>query len=143
MGMSYNRSKFVFSETFNNANGKTSGSGFTGVVLGLIAGIGVISCIIGYFFQLPNTLELLGEMLKLVAAVTISLGIRRLSGDFNSKNLAAADATTVNTAKIADDVDATTVNTAKIAADVDATTVNTAKIAAEIAAEIDASEEKG
>jgi len=32
MAMGYNKSKFRFSETFNNSNGKTSGSGFVGVI---------------------------------------------------------------------------------------------------------------
>ena len=97
MGMGYNRSKFVFSETFNNASGKTSGSGFVGVILSLIAGAGIIAGTFGYFFEIPNTLEFLGIMLKLVAAATILLGIRKLSGDFNSKNIADADATIIDT----------------------------------------------
>ena len=106
MGMGYNRSKFVFSETFNNASGKTSGSGFIGVVLGLTAVVGIVSGTIGYFLQIPNTLGFMEVILKLVAAVTILLGIRKLSGDFNSKNLADADATIVETAKKAAEVDA-------------------------------------
>jgi hypothetical protein len=106
MGMGYNRSKFIFSETFNNANGKTSGSGFIGVILGLTAVVGILSGVVGYFLQIPNTLGFMEVILKLVAAVTILLGIRKLSGDFNSKNLADADATIVDTAKKAADVDA-------------------------------------
>ena len=92
MGMGkYNRSKFVFAETFNNATGKTSGSGFIGVILGLIAAAGIVAGTIGYFYEVPNTLEFLGVILKLVAASTILLGVRRLSGDFNSKGIAEAD----------------------------------------------------
>jgi hypothetical protein len=105
MGMGYNRSKFVFSETFNNQSGKTSGSGFIGVILSLIAGAGIVAGTFGYFFNLPNTLEFLGVMLKLVAAATILLGVRRLSGDFNSKNLADADATITDTATKAESAD--------------------------------------
>ena len=41
-------------------------------------------------------------ILKLVAAVTILLGLRKLSGDFNSKNLAEADATMASTAATVD-----------------------------------------
>jgi ABC-type dipeptide/oligopeptide/nickel transport system permease subunit len=102
----YNRSKFNFSETFNNASGKTSGSGFVGVILGMIAGVGIVSGIIGYFLQIPNTLPFMEVILKLVAAVTILLGLRKLSGDFNSKNLAEADATIAKT--IAENTDAST-----------------------------------
>ena len=89
----YNKSKFVFSETFNNANGKTSGSGFIGVILGIVAGAGIVAGIVGYFLQMPNTLPFMEIILKLVAAVTILLGVRKLSGDFNSKNLAEAEQT--------------------------------------------------
>jgi hypothetical protein len=93
----YDRSKFVFSETFNNATGKTSGSGFIGVILGIIAGAGMIAGTVGYFCEVPNTLEYLGVILKLVLASTILLGVRRLSGDINSKSIADADATVTET----------------------------------------------
>jgi hypothetical protein len=103
MGMGkYDRSKFVFSETFNNSTGKTSGSGFIGVVLGMIAGAGIIAGTVGYFLEIPNTLEYLGIVLKLVAASTLLLGVRRLSGDFNSKGIAEADATVTETSIKAD-----------------------------------------
>lgn len=102
MGMGYNKSRFVFSETFNNANGKTSGSGFVGVVLGLIAGVGIVAGIVGYFLQMPNTLPFMEIILKLVAAVTILLGLRKLSGDFNSTKLAEAEATMADTAATID-----------------------------------------
>ena len=101
MGM-YNRSKFVFSETFNNANGKTSGSGFIGVILGLVAGAGIVAGIVGYFLQMPNTLAFMEIILKLVAAVTILLGVRKLSGDFNSTKLAEADTTMANIPPVID-----------------------------------------
>jgi membrane-bound ClpP family serine protease len=96
--MSYNRSKFNFSETFNNQSGKTSGSGFIGVIAGLIGCAGIIAGIFGYFFGIPNTLEYFGVMLKVLTASAILLGVRRLSGDFNSKNLADADEQITQTA---------------------------------------------
>jgi hypothetical protein len=95
--MSYNRSKFNFSETFNNQSGKTSGSGFVGVITGLAGILGILAGIFGYFLQLPNTLEYFGVMLKVLTASAILLGVRRLSGDFNSQNLASADEQIVQT----------------------------------------------
>ena len=84
MGM-YDKSKFVFSETFNNKDGKTSGSGFIGVILGLIAGASFVAAMVGYFFQIPNTLEVMGEILKIVAAATILMGIRKVSADYTER----------------------------------------------------------
>jgi len=77
----FDRKKFVFHETFMNSSGKTSGSGFIGVILGLIAGGAFISTIFGYWFEIPNTIEVMGEILKLVAASTILLGVRKISGN--------------------------------------------------------------
>ena len=74
----YNKNKFVFSETFNNSSGKTSGSGFIGVILGLIGGLGFIAGIFGYFFEIDLTIDFLGEILKLITASTILLGVRKI-----------------------------------------------------------------
>ena len=63
MGMR-EKSKFVLSETFNNKDGKTSGSGFIGVILGLIAAVSIIALMFGYFFQIPDTLEMAEIILR-------------------------------------------------------------------------------
>ena len=80
----FNEKKFRFSETFTNANGKASGSGFIGVFLGIIAGLAFIAAMMGYYFELPNTVEVMGEILKLVAAATILLGVRKAAGRFGN-----------------------------------------------------------
>ena len=85
--MSDFKDKFRFKETFTNFNGKSSGSGFIGVYLGLIAGIGILAGIFGYFFQIPETMAFFGEILKLVVASTILLGVRKVGGQvIASKN---------------------------------------------------------
>lgn len=76
----YDKSKFRFSETFNNSDGKTSGSGFIGVYLGLIAGIGFVAGIFGFFFEIPEVMEYFTMVLKLVAAATILMGVRKIGG---------------------------------------------------------------
>jgi len=84
----FNKNKFTFSETFTNTTGKTSGSGFIGVILGLIAGGSIIATMVGYFLQIPNTIEVMGELLKLVAAATLLLGVRKVSGHLrNNKTI--------------------------------------------------------
>ena len=64
----FDAKKFVFHETFTNANGKTSGSGFIGVILGLIAGAAFI------------------------AASTILLGVRKIGGQINAGKVIDAEA---------------------------------------------------
>jgi hypothetical protein len=85
MGM-HDNSKFVFSETFMNTTGKRSGSGFIGVILGMIGGIAIIALMVGYFLEIPNTLEMTGKILELIAASTILLGVRKIAGGVASKN---------------------------------------------------------
>jgi len=79
----YNKSQFVFSETFNNKDGKTSGSGFIGVILGITAVAMVAAGTFGFFFEIPNTLEYLGVALKIIAASTILLGVRKVGGQIS------------------------------------------------------------
>lgn len=79
----FNKNKFVFHETFvNTATGKTSGSGFVGVILGLIAGASFVAAIIGYFLQIPETIEVMKQIIALVAISGALLGVRKLSGSF-------------------------------------------------------------
>lgn len=75
----FDAKKFRFSETFTNTNGKTSGSGFIGVMLGIIAGLAFIAAMVGYFLEIPNTIEVMDQMLKLIAASTILLGVRKMA----------------------------------------------------------------
>jgi len=76
----YDKSKFRLSETFNNKDGKTSGSAFAGIILSLIGGVGFICGTVGYFFGIEETMLYLGEVLKLIAAATILLGVRKVGG---------------------------------------------------------------
>jgi len=80
----FDANKFKFKETFTNTNGKTSGSGFIGIILGLVAAAAFIAAMVGYFYEIPNTVEVMGEMLKLVAASTILLGVRKIAPRFGN-----------------------------------------------------------
>jgi len=75
----FDANKFRFKETFTNTNGKTSGSGFIGVILGLVAAVSFIAAMVGYFLEVPNTIEVMSQMLKLIAASTVLLGVRKLA----------------------------------------------------------------
>jgi hypothetical protein len=80
MSMGFDKSKFKFSETFNNGDGKTSGSGFIGVLMGMIVIIGFLSGLVGWWAGKPQVLEILDKVLQLGLLAAGLLGVRKLSG---------------------------------------------------------------
>lgn len=82
----FDSSKFRFTETFTNTNGKTSGSGFIGVILGLVAAASFVATMVGYFLEIPNTIDVMEQMLKLVAASTVLLGVRKIAPMIGKKD---------------------------------------------------------
>ena len=76
----YDGSKFVFSETFSNSNGKSSGSGFAGVMLFMIGGVSFLAAMVGYFMQIPNTLEVMGKIVIILSLSAALLGVRKFMG---------------------------------------------------------------
>ena len=80
MKMANGKSKFVFSEVFNNSDGKTSGSGFIGVIMGLVGCLGFIAAIIGYFLELPDTIPFMQQTIFFIGAATVLLGVRKFAG---------------------------------------------------------------
>ena len=78
----FDKNRFTFRELTMNQDGKQSGSGFIGVYLGLISGIMALGSMVGYFIKIPNTIEFMGQILQLIAAATILLTARKLSGDY-------------------------------------------------------------
>jgi len=86
MAMGYDKSRFRFSETFNNANGKTSGSGFIGVIMGLVASAAIVVLIIGWWIGKPDVLDMFEKVLQVGMLSAGLMGIRKISGVFMSKN---------------------------------------------------------
>jgi len=85
MAMSdYDKSKFRFTETFNNSDGKTSGSGFIGVILGLIAATTwVVIPFLMIAFDIVDSstaIEIMKQTINLVWASAALLGARKVSG---------------------------------------------------------------
>ena len=72
--------KFVFSEVFNNSDGKTSGSGFIGVIMGLVGSLGFIAAIVGYFLELPDTIPFMQQTIFFIGSATVLLGVRKFAG---------------------------------------------------------------
>lgn len=82
----FNEKTFKLKETFTNTNGKSSASGFIGVILGVIAGLSFIATMVGYFLQLPQTVEVMGQILMLVGASTVLLGVRKMAPRFGKQD---------------------------------------------------------
>lgn len=82
----YNKSKFRFSETFNNANGKTSGSGFVGVIMGLTTTVAFCVVLVGWWVGKPEVLEIFEKVLQMGMLSAGLMGVRKISGVFMSKN---------------------------------------------------------
>ena len=89
---SFNPKKFVFFETFLNENGKTSGSGFIGVILGLTAVAAFASAMVGWYLKMPDVIPVMEEILQIIMAVTVLLGVRKVSGDFREAKIAVKQA---------------------------------------------------
>lgn len=73
--------KFKFHELFlNSSTNKTSGSGFIGILMGLVGCLGFIAAIIGYFLQLPNTIDFMQQTIFFIGGATVLLGARKWVG---------------------------------------------------------------
>jgi hypothetical protein len=83
MGMGYDKSKFVFSETFNNSDGKTSGSGFIGVIMGLTTVGAFIAGIVGWYLGNALIIEYFDKVLQLGGLSALLMGVRKAVSIFN------------------------------------------------------------
>lgn len=85
MAMSdFEKSKFRFAETFNNKDGKTSGSGFIGVLFGMTTVLCFVAGAIGMFLKVPDVMELVDASLQLGLLSGALLGLRKASGMFGN-----------------------------------------------------------
>ena len=100
MSMGFNKSKFVFSETFNNSNGKTSGSGFIGVIMGIACILGFCSGVVGWYLEKPLIIEFMDKVLQFGGLSALLLGVRKVSAFFNKGN--KSDYDTENTTTTAE-----------------------------------------
>lgn len=79
--MGYDKNKFKFSELFNNSDGKSSGSGFSGLLLILIGSLSFLISMIGYLCGLENTLEVMSYIVMILGIGSTLLGVRKVFGD--------------------------------------------------------------
>ena len=83
----YDKSKFAFAETFNNADGKTSGSGFIGVIMGLTATLCFLIAMAGWWVGKDHVIDVIGSIIQLGFLSAALLGVRKIGGAiFDKKN---------------------------------------------------------
>jgi protein-S-isoprenylcysteine O-methyltransferase Ste14 len=99
MSMGYDKGKFRFSETFNNSDGKTSGSGFIGVITGLVGAFLIFAGVFAFFFKYPEAMEFLAIGLKVLGIYAGLMGIRKFGAHIveakNGKKVEVAEVTEV------------------------------------------------
>ncbi len=76
----YNKNKFNLAEIFNNTDGKTSGSGFIGVVSGSVASLCFLIATIGYLFKLTWTIDVMSQCVFMLGISAALLGVRKFTG---------------------------------------------------------------
>jgi len=77
--MKYDK-KFVFTELFLNESGKTSGSGFIGVLSGVVATIAFVGVMVGWWMGKSDVIEIFDKVLQLGLLSAALLGVRKFSG---------------------------------------------------------------
>ena len=82
----YDTKKFNFKELVTNTNGKTSGSGMLGMIMGIIGCISFLACMFGYFLEIPETIEVMRQTSFFIGSATVLLGVRKYTGNKNNRN---------------------------------------------------------
>jgi hypothetical protein len=83
----YDKTKFAFSETFNNKDGKTSGSGFIGVIMGLTCVAAFIAGVVGWYLGNTQIIEYFDKVLQLGGLSALLMGVRKAAGIFMGKKV--------------------------------------------------------
>lgn len=85
--------KQTFKELYiNTSSGKASGSGFIGLILGFVGAFSFLLSIIGYFFSLPQTVEIQENIIVLITISAALLGVRKWAGvNINKHNNKSQD----------------------------------------------------
>ena len=79
------RSKFVIAELFNNEDGKTSGSGFIGILVGLIGCIAFLVALVGYLLNIPNTIDVMQQSSIFIGTASALLAARKFRANYNNR----------------------------------------------------------
>ena len=80
----------AFKELYvNTSSGKVSGSGFIGLVLGLVGAFSFLLSMVGYFLRIEQTVQVQESIIILITISAALLGVRKWAGTninkYNSK----------------------------------------------------------
>jgi len=76
----FRKDQFSFKELTMNSNGKQSGSGFIGLIMGLVASVSAVAIVIGWWIGISNAIEMMEKVIQLGLLSAALLGVRKLSG---------------------------------------------------------------
>ena len=82
----FDNKKFEWKDLVTNNNGKNSGSGFIGVILGLLTAVFICIIMYGFLVGLDNTIEMFEKVLQLGFLVGVLLGTRKVTSVFEKKD---------------------------------------------------------
>jgi hypothetical protein len=77
--MASKRNKFVLAEVFSNSDGKSSASALIGILVGIVGCIAFTTAIVGYIFNLPNTINVMQQSTIFIGAATALLAARKFA----------------------------------------------------------------
>jgi hypothetical protein len=79
--------KITLLDLIRNNDGKLSGSGTTGFIMGIISCLSFIFVMIGWWFNKPLTLEISEKVLQLALLSTVLLGVRKFAGSIGNNKV--------------------------------------------------------
>ena len=80
----FDASKFTWHELITNHNGKQSGSGFIGVLMGILTIASFSVAMLGWWLGKPDILDIFDKILQLGLLSAALLGIRKVSGSLGT-----------------------------------------------------------
>jgi hypothetical protein len=91
--MTSKRNKFVVAELFSNSDGKTSASGFIGILVGVTGCLAFITAIVGYIFEIPDTINVMQQSTIFIGAASALLAARKFAPGANTPETPADEST--------------------------------------------------
>jgi hypothetical protein len=79
--MKKDMNKFQWYQIFNNNDGKTSNSGVSGFYLVFIGGLCFITSMVGWMLKIPESLNVMSNILLLIGIGSGLLGVRKIFKD--------------------------------------------------------------
>ena len=73
-------SKFSFVQLTKNSDGKQSGSGFIGVIMGLVTTVSFVAVLVAWWLGINGALEVFEKVIQLGFLSAALMGVRKLSG---------------------------------------------------------------